>query len=156
MTFDPYHIEVNSPGPSTMSATASGPNTGNCCGTPARCDCSTRRTSPTASASVSTGCWACPLEPGRVLPLDDRLRGLYEIDDPDQAAACQRRWQSGAVGCGLERIIGFTHFVREDWLGIVRWWHSPITNGALKEASTSSSKPPRAAPAANALATTSP
>jgi transposase len=61
-----------------------------------------------------------------------RFDGVYEIEDPDEAAAYLRRWQRGALRCRLGPIVDFAHLVREYWLGIVRWWHSKISNGLLE------------------------
>jgi hypothetical protein len=60
-----------------------------------------------------------------------KFGGLYEIEDPDEAAAYLRRWQRGAARSRLESIIDFAHLVREYGLGIVRWCHSRISNGLL-------------------------
>lgn len=61
-----------------------------------------------------------------------KFDGVYEIDDPDQAAVYLRRWQRGAVRSRLRPIVAFAHLVREYWLGIVRWWHSRVSNGLLE------------------------
>jgi transposase len=73
-----------------------------------------------------------PLKTGRAYRWMLKFDGLYEIEDPDQAAAYLRRWQRGAVRSRLEPIIDFAHLVREYWPGIVRWWHSHISNGLLE------------------------
>ena len=73
-----------------------------------------------------------PLKTGRAYRWMLRFDGVYEIEDPDQAAAYLRRWQRGALRSRLDPIIDFAHLVREYWLGIVRWWHSKISNGLLE------------------------
>ncbi len=72
------------------------------------------------------------LKTGRAYRWMLRFDGVYEIEDPDEAAAYLRRFQRGAVRSRLEPIIDFAHLVREYWLGIVRWWHSRISNGLLE------------------------
>lgn len=61
-----------------------------------------------------------------------RFDGVYEIDDPDEAAAYLRRFTRGARRSRLAPIIDFARMVDEYWLGIVRWWHSRISNGLLE------------------------
>jgi transposase len=73
-----------------------------------------------------------PLKTGRAYRWMLRFDGVYEIEDPDEAAAYLRRWQRGAVRSRLGPIIDFAHLVREYWLGITRWWHSKISNGLLE------------------------
>jgi hypothetical protein len=73
-----------------------------------------------------------PLTTGRAYRWMLRFDGVYEIEDPDEAAAYLRRWQRGAVRSRPGPIIDFAHLVREYWLGIVRWWHSKISKGLLE------------------------
>jgi transposase len=73
-----------------------------------------------------------PLATGRAYRWMLKFDGVYEIEDPDEAAAYLRRWQRGAVRSRLGPIIDFAHLVREYWLGITRWWHSHISNGLLE------------------------
>ena len=73
-----------------------------------------------------------PLKTGRAYRWMLKFDGVYEIEDPDQAAAYLLRWQRGALRSRLGPIVDFAHLVREYWLGIVRWWHSKISNGLLE------------------------
>ncbi|MBA2515033.1 MAG: transposase, partial [Solirubrobacterales bacterium] len=43
-----------------------------------------------------------------------------------------RRFTHGARRSRLDPIIAFARMVDEYWLGIVRWWHSRISNGLLE------------------------
>ncbi|MCA1680685.1 MAG: ISL3 family transposase [Actinobacteria bacterium] len=73
-----------------------------------------------------------PLATGRAYRWMLRFDGVYEIADPDQAAAYLRRFTRGARHSRLQPIIDFARMVDEYWLGIVRWWHSRISNGLLE------------------------
>jgi transposase len=73
-----------------------------------------------------------PLETGRAYRWMLRFDGVYEIEDPDEAAAYLRRFTRGARHSRLGPIIDFARMVDEYWLGIVRWWHSRISNGLLE------------------------
>ena len=73
-----------------------------------------------------------PLATGRAYRWMLRFDGVYEIEDPDQAAAYLRRFTRGARHSRLQPIIDFARMVDEYWLGIVRWWHSRISNGLLE------------------------
>jgi len=73
-----------------------------------------------------------PLATGRAYRWMLRFDGVYEIEDPDQAAAYLRRFTRGARRSRLGPIIDFAQMVDEYWLGIVRWWHSRISNGLLE------------------------
>jgi transposase len=73
-----------------------------------------------------------PLKTGRAYRWMQRFDGVYEIDDPDEAAAYLRRFTRGARRSRLGPIIDFARMVDEYWLGIVRWWHSRISNGLLE------------------------
>ena len=73
-----------------------------------------------------------PLKTGRAYRWMLRFDGVYEIDDPDEAAAYLRRFPRGARRSRLRPIIDFARMVDEYWLGIVRWWHSRISNGLLE------------------------
>jgi transposase len=73
-----------------------------------------------------------PLKTGRAYRWMLRFDGVYEIDDPDEAAAYLRRFTRGARRSRLPPIIAFARMVDEYWLGIVRWWHSRISNGLLE------------------------
>jgi len=61
-----------------------------------------------------------------------RFDGVYEIEDPDEAAAYLHRFTRGARHSRLAPIIAFAQMVDEYWLGIVRWWHTRISNGLLE------------------------
>ncbi len=43
-----------------------------------------------------------------------------------------RRWVRGAKRSRLKPIIGFAQMVEEYWLGILRWFHSKVSNGLLE------------------------
>ncbi len=58
-----------------------------------------------------------------------RFDGVYEIRDPDDGAAYPRRFTHDARRSRLDPIIAFARMIDEYWLGIVRWWHSRISNG---------------------------
>ncbi|MGH2744540.1 MAG: ISL3 family transposase [Thermoleophilaceae bacterium] len=73
-----------------------------------------------------------PLATGRAYRWMLRFDGVYEIADPGQAAAYLRRFTKGARRSRLQPIIDFARMVDEYWLGIVRWWHSRISNGLLE------------------------
>ncbi len=73
-----------------------------------------------------------PLKTGRAYRWMLRFDGVYEIEDPDEAAAYLRRFTRGAKHSRLPPIIAFARMVEEYWLGIVRWWHSRISNGLLE------------------------
>lgn len=73
-----------------------------------------------------------PLATGRAYRWMLRFDGVYEIDDPDQAAAYLQRFTRGARRSRLGPIIDFARMVDEYWLGIVRWWHTRISNGLLE------------------------
>jgi transposase len=73
-----------------------------------------------------------PLATGRAYRWMLRFDGVYEIDDPEQAAAYLLRFTRGARRSRLAPIIDFARMVDEYWLGIVRWWHSRISNGLLE------------------------
>lgn len=73
-----------------------------------------------------------PLATGRAYRWMLRFDGVYEIEDPDAAAAYLRRFTRGARRSRLAPIVAFAQMVDEYWLGIVRWWHSRISNGLLE------------------------
>ncbi len=73
-----------------------------------------------------------PLKTGRAYRWMLRFDGVYEIEDPDEAAAYLRRFTRGARRSRLGPIIAFAQMVDEYWLGIVRWWHTRISNGLLE------------------------
>jgi transposase len=72
------------------------------------------------------------LKTGRAYRWMLRFDGVYEIEDPDEAAAYLRRFTRGARRSRLGPIIAFARMIDEYWLGIVRWWHSRISNGLLE------------------------
>lgn len=73
-----------------------------------------------------------PLATGRAYRWMLRFDGVYEIADPDEAADYLHRFTRGARRSRLQPIIDFARMVDEYWLGIVRWWHSRISNGLLE------------------------
>jgi transposase len=73
-----------------------------------------------------------PLKTGRAYRWMLRFDGIYEIEDPDEAAAYLRRVTQGARRSPLGPIIDFAPMVDEYWLEIVRWWHTRISNGLLE------------------------
>ncbi len=70
-----------------------------------------------------------PLATGRAYRWMLRFDGVYEIRDPDDGAAYPRRFTHDARRSRLDPIIAFARMIDEYWLGIVRWWHSRISNG---------------------------
>lgn len=73
-----------------------------------------------------------PLRTGRAYRWMLRFDGVYEIEDPEEAAAYLRRFTRGARRSRLGPIVDFARMVDEYWPGILRWWHSRISNGLLE------------------------
>jgi transposase len=67
------------------------------------------------------------------LPLGASLRfdQLYELA-PEEAEPYLRRFCRGAVRSRLAPIVRFAHMLEENWLGILRWFHSKVSNGLLE------------------------
>lgn len=73
-----------------------------------------------------------PLKTARAYRWMLRFDAVYQLNDPDEAAAYLRAFTRGARHSRLEPIIRFAQMVDEYWLGIVNWWHSRISNGLLE------------------------
>lgn len=73
-----------------------------------------------------------PLKTARAYRWMLRFDAVYQLEDPEEAAAYLRAFTRGARHSRLAAIIRFAQMIDEYWLGIVNWWHSRISNGLLE------------------------
>jgi transposase len=72
------------------------------------------------------------LKTGRAYQWMLKFDELYRIEDPDQAERFLRRWTRGAKRSRLAPLIDFARMIEAHRLGVLRWWHSKISNGLLE------------------------
>ncbi len=72
-----------------------------------------------------------PLRTARAYRWMLKFDQVYELEG-EAAEHYLRRWVRGAKRSRLEPIVGFAQMVEEYWLGILRWFHSKVTNGLLE------------------------
>ncbi len=74
---------------------------------------------------------ALPLRTARAYRWALRFDQLYELA-PEEAEPYLRRFCRGAVRSRLGPIVRFAHMVEDNWPGILRWFHSKVSNGLLE------------------------
>lgn len=75
---------------------------------------------------------AQPLETVRAYTLSQQFDSFYELDDPDTAEDFLRRWITEVDAAGLEPLQKFARMLEDHWLGVIRWYHSRVSNGLLE------------------------
>ncbi len=73
-----------------------------------------------------------PLRTGRAYQWMLKFDELYRIDDPDRAEQFLRRWLKGVKRSRLAPLIDFARMIDNHLLGVLRWWHTKISNGLLE------------------------
>lgn len=73
-----------------------------------------------------------PLKTGRAYQWMLKFDELYRLEDPDQAEQFLRRWLRGVRRSRLPPLIEFARMIEAHRLGVLRWWHTRISNGLLE------------------------
>ena len=60
-----------------------------------------------------------------------KFDAVYELEG-EAAEHYLRRWATGAKRSRLGPIVDFARMVEEYWSGILRWFHSKVSNGLLE------------------------
>jgi len=72
-----------------------------------------------------------PLKTARAYRWMLKFDQVYELEG-EAAEHYLRRWVAGAKRSRLGPIVDFAKMVEEYWLGILRWFHSKVSNGLLE------------------------
>ena len=72
------------------------------------------------------------LKTARAYQMRLAFQDLYQQDSTEQAARYLKKWYFWATHSRLPPMIDAAHTVKRHWDGILRWFHSKITNGLIE------------------------